>query len=137
MIFLAKIKNKELDFGSESNLARWHEFLKNNEGKVIQIDKQRPIRTLTQNAFYWAWLEKVELETGNQSEDMHEYGKATFLPKRLIKVKGKHGEYTVQTLGSTTKLNKLEFGEYLDKFSAHVEIPLPSIEEIKAMGYLK
>ncbi len=84
----------------------------------------------------WVWLAKVELETGNASEDMHEYLKLKFLPKRLLKIHGKKGDYDVETVKSTTKLSKFEFGEYLDKCAIHVGVPLPTPEEISVMGYI-
>lgn len=134
--FIAIVKNGALHWGSPYNVARLNDWMKRNEGAKLKLEKQQPIRSLTQNAFYWVWLAKVELETGNQTEDMHVYLKSKFLPKRLVKIKGKEGEHTVMSDGTTTKLSKLEFGEYLDKCAAHVGIPLPTREEIEAMGYL-
>ena len=139
MKFLATIDAKKplgLNFGSDFNLQRWNEWCKLNIGKGVKIEQPKQVRSLTQNAFYWAWLAKVERETGNESDDMHEYGKTKFLPKRLIRIKGKKNAYDVETAGTTTKLSKLEFGEYMEKFPAHVQIPLPTKEEIEAMGYI-
>ncbi len=138
--FLATVNPKAtqgLSFGSPFNERRWQEWCQNNEGKRVEIKKPKSIRSLTQNALYHVWLAKVELETGNQSEDMHEYLKHKFLPKRLIKIKGKKGDYDVETVTSTTKLGKLEFGEYLDKCASHTGVPLPTKEEIEALGYLQ
>ncbi len=137
--FLATIdptKPLNLNLGSVFNENRWVMWCRDNVGKQVRIERSKPIRTLTQNAFMWAWLSKLELETGNASEDMHEYLKHKFLPKRLIHIKGKKGEYDVEVLKSTTKLDKLEFGEYLDKCAAHTGVPLPTKEEISAMGYI-
>jgi len=135
-VFIARIKNGELYLGSDYNRARFNEWCKANEGKAIRIQRDAPIRSLSQNALYWSWLKKIELETGNDSEDMHIFFRSTFLPKRLVKIKGK-SIHTVETLGSTTKLRKAEFSEYLDKCSLYVGIPLPTPEELESMGYLK
>ena len=135
--FLAKIVNGKLDFQSEFNQWRFNDWAKLNEGKILRIERDVPIRSLSQNALYWVYLAKVELETGNSSEDIHEYLKAKLLPKRLIRIRGKTAIHEVETLGTTTKLNKLEFGEYLDKCASHIGIPLPSVEEVEEMGYIR
>ena|SRR3990167_1751861 len=137
MNFIAKINNGKLDFQSPYNEARFRDFCSKNEGKYVKIEQPIPIRTLTQNAFMWAWLRKVEMETGNESKDTHEYLKTLFLPKRIIKIKGKQKMHEIQVSGTTTGLSKIEFGEYLDKCSAHVGVALPTEEEIAEMGYVK
>lgn len=133
--FIATITNGRIALGSEHNIARFNDWAKLNEGKAVRIERDVPIRSLSQNAFYWAWLGKVEQETGNASEDMHIYFRSIFLPKRIVKIKGKK-EHQLETLGSTTKLSKVEFGEYMEKCARHTGIPLPTPEEIAEMGYI-
>jgi len=136
--FLAKLKpDGTLDFGSPFNESRFRDFCSKNEGKYVKIERPIPIRTLTQNAFMWAWLHKVELETGNEAKATHEFLKTKFLPKRVIQIKGKKTVHEIQVSGTTTDLSKVEFGEYLEKCSSYVEIPLPTEEEIAELGYLK
>jgi hypothetical protein len=138
MTFLAKLKpDGTLDFGSSFNESRFRDFAQKNEGKYVKIEKPIPIRTLTQNSFYWAWLTKCEMETGNEKDQLHLYLKSKFLPKKIVKIKGKQTFHELQVDGSTKDLTKPEFGEYLDKCSAHTGIPLPTEEEIAEMGYLK
>jgi len=137
--FLGKIdprKPANIDFGSDFNTQRWNEWCRAHIGEHIRIERPEPIRSLSQNALYWVWLAKVEHETGNESDDMHEYFKSKFLPKRLVKIKGKTGEHEVESIGSTTGLSKADFGQYLDRCAAHCGIPLPTREEIEAMGYI-
>ena len=38
MKFLARIKNGELDFGSQYNLERYKQFLKDSEEKIVKIE---------------------------------------------------------------------------------------------------
>ncbi len=135
--FIVKIKKGELDFGSDFNLARFRQFSKEHEGEYMRLEKPTPIRSLSQNNLYWAWLAKVEMETGNAADDLHEYLKIKFLPKRIIRIKGKNTFHELASVGSTTNITKIEFGEYLDKCSAHTEIPLPTEAEIIEMGYLR
>lgn len=134
--FRATIKNGELDFGSEFNLARWQEFLRDNAGKKVSIDIPKPIRSLSQNALYWVYLAKIEHETGNTAEDMHEFCKEKFLPKKLITIKGKVQAHEVIKDGTTTGLNKADFGEYMRKIEVMTGILVPSKEEAEEMGYI-
>lgn len=133
-IFLATIKNKELDFGSPTNIARWHDFCKKNEGKTLRVELPEKVRTLPQNRYYWMYLGVIAKETGNEPEDLHTFFRQAFLPRRFIKIKGKRNTHEVQDYKSTTKLNKLEFGEYLDKICAMTGVPLP---DPTLAGYFK
>ena len=123
--FLVKIKEGELDFGSEFNQARWREFLKENEDKWIRIEKPKENRTLSQNNYYWLYLEVISRETGNEAEELHEFFKQKFLPRKMVIIQGKKTAHEVMIIKSTTKLSKVEFGDYLDKICSLVEIPLP------------
>lgn len=134
-VFLCKAKDGAMDWGSDLNLARLRDWLTLNEGKQLRLERVEPLRSLLQNALYWAWLAKLEQESGNSSEDMHDYLKSRLLPKRIIKVKGKV-EHELEVEGSTTKLTKAEFGEYLAKCAEHTEVPLPTPDEIREMGYI-
>lgn len=125
MTFLVKIVNGELDFGSEYNLARFHDFAKQNEGKYLRLEKPELKRSQQQNRFYWFYLGIISRETGNDEEELHEFFRAKFLPKKFAVIKGKTNAHEVQIRMSTTKLTKAEFGEYLDKISSLTEIPIP------------
>jgi len=125
-VFLATIRDKyELDFGSEFNLARWHDFCNNNIGKLVRIDKPNKSRTMPQNRYYWFYLRLVAQDTGNTEEDLHAFFRQKLLPKRYIKIVGKKGTYEVEDYKSTTKLTKAEFSEYLDRICAMTGVPLP------------
>lgn len=91
-------------------------------------------RTLAQNAFYHVYLEIIARETGNDPDDLHEYFKEKLLPRKLVKIKGRNAEYDYQKLPSTTKLKKIEFGEYMDKICQLTGVPIPDPAEA---GYFK
>ena len=133
--FLPKITNKELDFGSPTNTARWHDFLSQNEGKTVRITKPKENRSLSQNNLYWFFLEIISSETGNDATEMHEFFKKRFLPKRTAIIKGKNNDHEVEIYQSTTQLSKSDFGDYLDRISSltGVQIPDPSL----LAGYLE
>lgn len=133
MTFIAKIKeDRGLDFGSDYNLARFRQFCKDNVGKIVKIEQEVSTRTMSQNKLYWLYLGVIEFETGNNSEEMHEYFKRTLLPPKFIKIKTKNGEKEIKIPTSTTDLNKIQFSEYMDKICAETEIPIPDSEAYKA-----
>ena len=124
-VFLCKIVNGNLDWGSEFNQARWHDFAKQHEGEYIRVEMPEKKRTRSQNNFYFLFLEIIGRETGNDVDTLHEFFKQKFLPKRFAIVKGKKFAHEVQIRQSTTNLSKIEFGEYLDRISALVEVSIP------------
>jgi len=80
------------------------------------IVKWGATRSNSQNAFYWAYLtflwEDCNLKEEYLTiEELHETLKATFLSEKLIKKQ----EIEIVKVGSTTTLDKVSFGEYLDK----------------------
>ena len=90
-------------------------------GKLPPVDapviiKWGKTRSLLQNAFYWQYLtflfNDCRLKDEYLSvEELHDTFKATFLSKRIICKDG----FEIIKVGSTTTLDKLAFGEYLDK----------------------
>ncbi len=132
--FNIKILDKKLSFNSETHRALFNQFLSDNEGKIIQVSKFVPIRTNQQNKFYWNFLSIIESETGNLASSMHEEFRRTLLPPEWIKgIKGND----IKIPHSTTTLSKNEFGEYIDKISALIEIPVPDAEKwLEENGYI-
>ena len=90
-------------------------------------------RTLSQNSFYWVYLSVISRETGNEPDDLHEYFKQKLLPRKIVKIKGKKGEYEFEKIKSTTELSKSEFGEYMEKICAITSVPIPNPEDA---GYI-
>jgi hypothetical protein len=135
--FLVKISPElKLDWQSDYNVMRFKEFAKNNIGKVMRLEIPKPVRSLSQNALYWVYLKKISLETGTDSEDLHDFFKIKFLPKRIAKIKGKTTEHTVETVTSTTKLSKADFSEYMNKIERLTEVMIPTKAEAEEMGYI-
>jgi hypothetical protein len=101
-----------------SNKREIFDFLLNNDGKGMYADLRRFTgkRSGDQNAWYWVILEQISKDTGNSVDDLHRLFKGLFLPKKTVKLCGK--EYVMS--GSTTELNKTQFGEYIEKIRAHV-----------------
>ena len=98
--FIAKIEmNRKVPPQGEHVIVKW--------GKVRSVD---------QNSLYWKFLEYLMEDGGLKEqyldkEELHETLKGRFL---TTKVKSKSG-FDIFKVGSTTDLDKLSFGEYLDK----------------------
>ena len=128
-MFSFKADNGGLGFAPITK-ERFKEYLLSHEGDTFDIIPRKKKRSLTQNNYYWFYLEVVERETGNVAVELHEYFKRTLLPPKFITVMGKE----LKIPASTTELSKLDFGEYLDKICAETNVPLPDPE---AAGYFK
>lgn len=120
MLFYGKII--DLAFKPD-NQRSWLDFLEKNDKKkvVLEINEDKPKRTLDQNAFYWLYIEVIEKETGNLATDLHELFKRKFLPPVPKKILG----VEFKLPASTTDLTKQEMSEYLDKIASFTEIPIP------------
>jgi hypothetical protein len=106
--------------------------MKDCEG-VITFEPRKAARSVLQNRYYWGVVvDLLSDHTGFSPEELHEILKAKFLPKKLAVCDGNgevQGEFVIG--GSTAKLNKLEFGEYVERIrqwaaeSLDVVIPDP------------
>lgn len=125
--FLFQAVNGTIDFGSEFNRARFKDCLKKNNGRQFRIELIKKGRSLTQNRFYWAYLEIIERETGNNADYLHEYFRRKLLPPKHIKVLGKE----IMIPASTIELSKDAMMNYMDKISAESGVAIPNPEEYK------
>jgi hypothetical protein len=84
---------------------------------VITIEPRKAARSQPQNRWYWGCIiDLLSEHTGYSPEELHELLKAKFLPKKLAVCDGNgviRGEFVIG--GSTTKLNKNDFGEYCER----------------------
>lgn len=111
---------------------KWRDYLlgfTDGTKMVVEIDRRKNKRSLTQNSFYWLYLTIIADETGEIQDDLHEYFKRKFLPPIEKKILGQ----VVRLPGSTTDLSKFDFGEYLDKICAMTNVPIPDPEDA---GYI-
>jgi len=83
---------------------------------TVRIERKRASRSQAQNRLYWGvYVDALSQHTGHTPDEIHDLLKAKFLPKKLAVCNGNGevvGEYVLG--GSTTKLDVLEFGAYLD-----------------------
>lgn len=83
----------------------------------ITIERKHATRSHAQNRFYWGvYIHLISEHTGYSPDETHELLKAKFLPKKLA-IADQNGEVTDEfVIGqSTTRLNKIEFGEYMER----------------------
>ena len=110
---------------------------KDSELEII-IERKHATRSVAQNAAYWGlYLAVLSEHTGYTKDELHEYLKSRFLPKKLA-IADAHGEITDEfTVGTTTtKLNKIEFGEYMESIARwaaeDLGVVIPSIRSAVA-----
>ena len=118
-----KIENCKLKI---FNIDKWRSVLLDLDGKDVRITIDRDIdtRSTQQNRFYWLYLGLIENDTGNNADDLHEYFKRKFLPPRFVKIMGNE----IKLPASTTRLDKIQFTDYLEKICSESEIPIPQYD---------
>jgi hypothetical protein len=109
-----------------ASLIKW---AREHEGERVVIHEDKPTRSQSQNAYYWAYLEIIARETGDNVDDLHEFFKRKLLPPVFKTIRGEE----IRLPGSTRDLEKSAFSEYLDKIAALTGVPLPDPE---AAGYI-
>ena len=106
---------------------KWRKYLSgfpDGTKMVIDIDRKKNTRSLSQNAFLWLFYRVIESETGQPASDIHEWAKRKFLPPKFIKVMGTE----LKIPASTTELSKHDFGNFLDRLSSETGVPIPDPE---------
>lgn len=82
----------------------------------IAVTIRRATRSLQQNAYFWGVvIQALSEHTGYLPDEVHQFLKAKFIPKRLAIADG-NGEVVDEYVlgGSTRKMNTIEFGEYME-----------------------
>lgn len=109
----------------------WTRIQKLPLGKyTVIIDNNAPTRSGAQNNYLWGVVyPTICEETGNEIDDLHEWGKRKFLKPKNITIKGE----TIKIPGSTTKLSKSDFTEYIMALEQWSGVRIPTPEEA---GYI-
>ncbi len=106
------------------------------DGEVtVTIARKHATRSEHQNSYWWACcVHLVSEHTGYDPNEVHEIAKQMFLPKEL-QLPDEHGELVERVIGgTTTTLNKIEFGEFMERFRRwaaevlDVHIPDPDVD---------
>lgn len=87
------------------------------DGEVlVTVERLYATRSEQQNRWYWGQIMRLLAQyTGHSSLELHEYCKKRFNPLPITIV-DEHGEIKDEETvgGTTTKLNKLTFGDYCE-----------------------
>jgi hypothetical protein len=107
-IYLADIKGGVMTLQNKSGFSNYLRGLKNGLYEVV-VRKIQNTRSLQQNSYLWGVVyQLISDDTGMTPEEVHDFCKVMFLKKRV-------GRF--MTLGSTAKLSKLAFIEYVESVS--------------------
>jgi len=91
-------------------VATWH-----CDEVKIEPYKDKRDRTLRQNSYLWGVVYTIiAAETGHTTEEIHEWCKWHFLPRRYVTV----GSKTCEAAKSTTTLSTDEFSKYVEQVRA-------------------
>jgi hypothetical protein len=122
--FIGTIQNGTLTLNSPESFKKYVSNLKSQ--KVVMIVKPyRKTRTVRQNAYYWLCLTFIGDEIGESPDDLHTTFKSLFLTDHT-------GKFPM--IRSTSRLNVVQFGEYLDKVIrkvAEIGIVVPDPEQME------
>ena len=121
MQFQASIENGKPRIATPDSYKRYLSGFNEGEKIVIDIEKKKNKRSLSQNAYYWIYLGVIENETGNTADDLHELFKRKFLLPQEKTILGQQ----IKLPASTTSLSKHDFSEYLDKVASLTNVPIP------------
>src|SRR5262245_46709158 len=84
---------------------------------TVTIAAAHATRSLQQNAWYFGGvLRAIEEHTGQSTDELHEYFKGRFLPRRIVICDAQgviKGEIVVA--GSTKGLDKVKFSDYVEQ----------------------
>lgn len=133
----AKIINRKLTY-NELSFGR---LAGENEGKDCDIIIRERPRTLSQLGMYRAWLTKVAEHTGNDPEELHEFLLDKLAPRKIIAIHGSKGIAEIESKkrtsgGHALSMTKQEMSDYMDAAARITNYPLPTREELEAMGYI-
>jgi hypothetical protein len=125
------------------NPIRFSQFAAKYEGKWVTIEAEIPERSMSQLRMYRAWLNNVADHSGNDPEELHEFLLDRCAPRVVVTIRGNEGkksveiERTKRTSGGTSlSMTKEEMGTFMERCVVLTGYPLPTQEELIAMGYL-
>jgi hypothetical protein len=139
-MFRATIQSGKLTFGPiiQQRLEEWGAA---HEGAHLVLTEDKPERSISELRMYRAWLSNVAAHSGNEEEALHTFLLDRCAPRAVVKIKGAKGEVEVEQVkrtsgGHSLSMNKVEMSEYMAKAAQLTGYPLPTEDELSAMGYL-
>jgi hypothetical protein len=109
----------------------WYERLKDGAEVTASFEIKKATRSKAANRFWWGVVVRAISEhTGYTPDEVHEWAKAKFIPKRVTFADG-NGEIKDDLVigGSSAKLNANDFYEFVEntrRFAAeHLDLVIP------------
>jgi hypothetical protein len=114
--------SRDMSFRPDNQKA-WLDYLLSVDKRklVVSVEQEKWVRSASQNRFYWSYLRIIANETGETEDNLHSLFKRLFLPPEFVTILG----VEIKRPASTTKLDKIAFGEYMDKICAKTGVPIP------------
>jgi hypothetical protein len=105
---------------------------------IIEVKKNRPVRSLSQNKYYWALIEIVASSTGHTKREI-EYA---FKMERCVEVIELPGGRTKEIPKDTKDMDTTEFASVLNNLQQWIretfpELIIPRKEDLNYMQYMK
>lgn len=91
---------------------------------TLKLELKKPLRSVSQNNFYWMYLGLISLSSGHTPKELHAWASGKFLSTGITEIFGDK----VRKVNSTTELTIIEFAEYLARIELTTDIPLPDPE---------
>lgn len=140
-MFRATLKDSSITFATAAMAARFQQWKRSQEGKRIVIELDKEDRSLSQLRMYRAWLAQTAAQTGNDEEELHTFLLDKCARRVVVKIKGAKGVVEVEQIkrtsgGHTLSMSKEEMGGYMDRCAQLTGYPLPTKEELEALGYV-
>lgn len=114
--FISQVKDGKPQFSKEQRIKLQGVF-QAKEGKYVQVvvgDIEKG-RSSQQNRYYFGVVLKLISDyTGDNVNDLHEYFKEQYAPKKMTKVLNEKKERPM----STTEMSTVEFNEYIERIRA-------------------
>lgn len=131
----------EITFPSMLAASRWKAWKEGHRGTRILITEDIEERSSGQLRMYRAWLNRVCEQTGNDPDELHEFLIEKCAPTIISTIKGPKGAVEIEqekrtSGGHKLSMDKLEMSEFMDRAAALTNFPLPTPEELEAMGYI-
>lgn len=118
--FNGVIKEGKLYFDKRDLFDIYIGSLSDNKKVEIIVRPVRKGRSDKVNNYYWAYINIISIETGNDSRLLHEYFKNKYLPPTIGHIKGKE----IKIPPTTTTLSSFDMSNYMEKISIETDIPL-------------
>lgn len=141
MPFRAKIDKGELCFPSIRASIAWRGWMEGHEGAFVEITEVKAERSSSTLRMYRAWLSNVAAQSGNDPEELHEFLLKKCASRVVVKIKGPKGEFEIEQKkrtsgGHSLSMNQEEMSDFMARCAALTGYPLPTKEELEAMGYI-